>query len=88
MDSVMLLNRTDTKFILNQSTFRNVLEQVTNDYRILCINDKRKASDRTLYFDTNDSKFYHNHHNGKENRYKVRIRKYIDSDLCFLEVKK
>jgi hypothetical protein len=27
------------------------------------------------------------HHNGKPNRYKIRFRKYIASNLCFLEIK-
>ena len=30
---------------------------------------------------------YHDHHNGKLNRYKVRRRRYIDTDTEFLEVK-
>ena len=87
MDSVKLLNRTDTKFIFNRTDLENVLGQVTNDYHILSINKKRTASYRTLYFDTDNFKFYNHHHNRKENRYKVRIRKYLDSDLCFLEIK-
>ena len=87
MDSVKLLNRTDTKFIFNRIALNNILRQVTNDYQILSINEKKIASYRTLYFDTDDFMFYYNHHNRKENRYKVRMRKYVDSDLCFLEIK-
>lgn len=41
----------------------------------------------SLYFDTKDKKFYKDHHNGKVNRTKIRIRKYVDSDTCFLEIK-
>ena len=87
MDNVKLLNRTDTKFIFNYSLFDNILSSVKNDYQILTINNKNTASYKTLYFDTDYFRFYNNHHNRKGNRYKVRIRKYIDSELCFLEIK-
>jgi hypothetical protein len=33
------------------------------------------------------NEFYHVHQNGKKNRVKVRLRKYVDSELTFLEVK-
>jgi len=87
MDSVKLLNRTDTKFIFNKDLFDSILSKIKNDYQILSINNKKSASYRTLYFDTDQFKFYNDHHNKRGNRYKVRIRKYLDSDLCFLEIK-
>ena len=87
MDSVKLLNRTDTKFIFNKNLFDSILSKIKNDYQILSINNKKTASYRTLYFDTDQFKFYNDHHNKRGNRFKVRIRKYLDSDLCFLEIK-
>jgi len=87
MDTVKLLNRTDTKFIFNKIELEGILNLINSDYKILSINNKKFASYRTLYFDTENFNFYMNHHNKKENRYKVRMRKYIDSDLCFLEIK-
>ena len=87
MDSVKLLNRTDTKFIFNYNLFEAILSEIKNDYQILTINKKKTAAYKTLYFDTNHFKFYIDHHNRKGNRFKVRIRKYLDSDLCFLEIK-
>ena len=87
MDSVKLLNRTDTKFIFNKDLFDSILSKIKNDYQILTINNNKTASYRTLYFDTDQFKFYNDHHNKRGNRYKVRIRKYLDSDLCFLEIK-
>lgn len=41
----------------------------------------------SLYFDTPKKKFYIDHHNRKVNRTKVRIRKYVESGICFLEIK-
>ncbi|MBL4703604.1 MAG: polyphosphate polymerase domain-containing protein [Flavobacteriales bacterium] len=87
MDEVKLLNRTDTKFVFTVSELSDLLLESANDYKVLTIKDKRYSSYKTLYFDTPDNEFFSKHHNGKENRFKVRIRKYMESDLCFLEVK-
>ncbi len=87
MDAVKLLNRTDTKFVFTNDQLKELLQESSNDYKVLSINDQRYSNYKTLYFDTPDYLFYKRHHNGKENRHKVRIRKYVDSGLCFLEVK-
>ncbi|MGZ4036671.1 MAG: polyphosphate polymerase domain-containing protein, partial [Bacteroidia bacterium] len=39
------------------------------------------------YYDTPAFDLYTEHHNGKLNRYKIRHRTYVESDLGFLEVK-
>ncbi|MBT6030897.1 MAG: polyphosphate polymerase domain-containing protein [Crocinitomicaceae bacterium] len=87
MDEVKLLNRTDTKFVFTKSELASLLKDSTNDYKVLTINNQRYSTYKTLYFDTPEHEFYLNHQKGKENRFKVRIRKYIESSLCFLEVK-
>ena len=87
MDKVALMNRTDTKFIFNVSTLVDILSQLKPHYSVLEIKGKRTANYRTLYFDTENKDLFTKHQNGKKNRYKIRIRKYIDSNLCFLEVK-
>jgi hypothetical protein len=40
-----------------------------------------------LYFDDDKFSFLKAHHNGRVNRFKVRIRNYVESQLYFLEVK-
>ncbi len=87
MDAVKLLNRTDTKFVIPKDLFVRILPILKENYKVLEIKNKRVAQYKTLYFDTDDFGFYTHHHNGWPNRYKVRMRKYIDSDLCFLEIK-
>ena len=87
MDNVKLLNRTDTKFVFDFDTLQLFLESCSKDYKILTIKSNNIANYKTLYFDTSDFEFYHHHHNQKGNRFKVRIRKYVDSSLCFLEIK-
>ena len=88
MDEVKLMNRTDTKFVFEYSLLNKVMEEIKAHYYVLDINGNRLNAYRCLYFDTEDFKFYFEHHNGKKNRNKVRYREYIDSGLCFLEVKK
>ncbi len=88
MDRVSLLKRTDTKFLTTENVLCELLELISSEYQILEIDNQRLMNYATLYFDTHDKKSYVEHHNGKANRYKIRMRKYIDSNLCFLEVKK
>ena len=87
MDAVKLLNRTDTKFVIPKDIFVRILPLLKENYKVLEIKNKRVAQYKTLYFDTDNFDFYKHHHNGWPNRYKVRMRKYIDSDLCYLEIK-
>lgn len=87
MDRVKLLNRTDTKFIFKANLLPSILEDITPFYSILNIDNKRTNSYQTLYYDTEDLKSYIDHHNGKNNRIKVRFRNYIESNLTFLEIK-
>ena len=88
MDEVKLMNRKDTKFVFEYSLLNKVMEQIKAHYYVLDIDGIRLNAYRCLYFDTEDFKFYFEHHNGKKNRNKVRYREYIDSGLCFLEIKK
>lgn len=88
MDEVKLMNRSDTKFVFQQRVLLEVLPKLQVDYRILEIEGIRLSSYKSLYYDTDDFRFYHEHHNGKTNRNKVRFREYIGSGLSFLEVKR
>lgn len=87
MDNVKLMNRTDTKFVFSSSFLIEILNGLSDRYRILEIEGKKKSLYNTVYFDTEQLKFYTQHHNGKLNRHKVRMRKYVNSDICFLEIK-
>ncbi|PCJ64797.1 MAG: VTC domain-containing protein [Bacteroidetes bacterium] len=87
MKDVSLMKRTDTKFLVTRSSISDILINVKTDYKILQIGSNRLMTYNSVYFDTPESQFYHMHHNGISNRTKVRIRKYVESDLSFLEVK-
>lgn len=87
MDRVKLQNRTDTKFVFNATVLPQIITDIAPFYSILEIKNKRTNSYKTLYYDTQDLRSYIKHHNGKGNRIKVRFREYIESKICFLEVK-
>jgi len=87
MDSVKLQDRVDTKFMFHDSLLPKVFQDMQNDYRILEVAGYRYSNYETLYFDTDDFLLYLQHHNGKQNRFKFRSRKYVESDLHFFEVK-
>jgi len=87
MDEVKLLNRLDTKFAFKAVQLPAILEQVQSSYYILEVSQVRKQHYETLYFDTPERMLYLNHHNKRMNRFKVRSRKYIDSDECYFEIK-
>ena len=87
MDGVSLMNRTDTKFVFELELLPKILEAVQPFYRSLEIKGNRFSKYKTDYFDTLDYFMYIAHQNGKQNRYKVRYREYVGSDLSFLEVK-
>jgi len=87
MDGVKLMDRTDTKFTFNINELPAILEEAKQHYKILDIEGNRISRYKTLYFDTQDFELYNEHHSGKLNRYKIRHRTYVESNIGFLEVK-
>ncbi|CAA9253138.1 MAG: hypothetical protein AVDCRST_MAG77-2203 [uncultured Chloroflexi bacterium] len=87
LESVALLDRTDTKYLLTVAQLSAALEAVAGDYRVLEVGGARLHHYRTLYFDTPDLTLFRHHHAGKAVRHKVRSRAYVDTGLSFLEVK-
>jgi hypothetical protein len=83
-----LLNRIDTKYICNAKYINQIIDRVGSDFRIQASGSKRVFGYESLYFDTPEMKTYFDHHQGKRIRYKVRFRKYLDTEDVFLEVKK
>lgn len=87
MDSVALLDRTDTKFVMTSGQLMTALAALQKDYKILSVHGQRLNHYRTLYFDTPAFDLYKLHINDRAERYKVRSREYTDSGQSFLEVK-
>ena len=87
MDHVKLLRRTDTKYLMSEEQLSRALAHLADYYRVLEVGGRRLQHYQTLYFDTQDLSLYQQHHSDRRNRYKVRERAYVDSDLAFLEIK-
>ncbi len=87
LSPLTLLDRTDTKFVVNTAQLEEVLAASIDQYKILEINGVRPGRYVTTYFDTPDFAMYFAHHNGDRYRYKLRCRSYLDSAMAFVEVK-
>lgn len=87
LDKVEMLNRVDTKYVFHINQFDEILDEIRDKYYVLEIDTKRMFDYESIYFDTEDFDLYKFHHNGKLNRLKIRFRKYLDSNLCYFEVK-
>lgn len=87
MSGIKLMNRIDTKYLINVKQLPVLLRMAKDDYFAQEIDGSRIASYRTVYYDTQDAEMYVVHHNQKLNRQKVRMREYVGSDQFFLEIK-
>ena len=87
LKNASLMNRVDTKYLIARNKLNDILESLLPFYTALEINGKRIFNYKNTYFDTPNMDFYHQHHQGKLNRFKVRHREYVDSEKGFLEVK-
>ena len=87
MADVNLMNRIDTKFAFRQEDLMRFLPILAIDYRSLKVEGTMLPHYESLYFDDATFSFFRDHHNGKADRFKVRIRKYVESNIYFLEIK-
>jgi len=85
--NIGLLNRKDTKYVLGLHNLIPMLNMLKPHYSVLTIDGLRLFNYESMYFDTPDNRLYHEHQRGKLNRYKIRYRRYVDTDTCFFEVK-
>ena len=82
-----LMDRVDTKFLIHQADLPQILAALIKDYHILEVNNQRMAKYENLYFDTPEHRFYLDHHNKKDHRFKIRFRKYDNSQTNYFEIK-
>lgn len=87
LKTASLMHRVDTKFLLPIGDLEILLKLLAPSYTVLEIGNSRLFSYRNTYYDTSCFEFYQTHHNGKRNRFKIRMRHYIDSGDRYVEVK-
>jgi len=73
MDSVSLMNRMDSKYIVSGHRLPEILERVKPHYRLLEVEGLTCQPYETRYYDTQAYYFFRQHVTGSPIRYKVRF---------------
>lgn len=87
LEAANLLERKDFKYCFSINILEEILNEMLAFYEILQINEERCFTYETEYYDTENFDFFIDHHNGKGNRVKARMRHYVQSEMTFVEQK-
>jgi hypothetical protein len=82
-----MLERLDNKYIVPADRLLPAFERFAELFDVLEIDGTRAFTYATDYFDDEGAQAYHDHHQGRRKRCKVRIRNYVDAGFSYLEVK-
>jgi hypothetical protein len=84
---VALQRRVDQKYLLPWERFAELAIELRDSHEALEIDGLRMFSYSSVYFDTPDLLCFRDHVEGRQPRFKVRTRRYHESDACSFEVK-
>ena len=82
-----MLERLDNKYVVRAPVLLAAAAEFATAFDVLEIGGKRSFTYDTCYFDDPARRSYFDHHQGRRQRMKVRVRRYVEAGLCFLEVK-
>ena len=82
-----MLERLDNKYVVKAPVLGVAAAELARHFDILEIGERRAFGYETWYFDDRERRSYFDHHQGRRRRVKVRVRRYRDAKLCFVEVK-
>lgn len=85
--AVRLMNRVDTKYLVDERRCMELLERAADQYYVQIIDGCRACRYATLYYDTPQWDMYHLHHNRRLTRQKIRTRTYVETGVTYLEIK-
>ena len=86
-ENAAMLSRIDNKYVLPRHHLSAMIPKLAERFDVLAIDHLRTFTYETRYFDDAERSAYYEHHQGVRKGFKVRVRRYTDSHLCFLEVK-
>lgn len=86
-EKAKMLDRSENKYIVDTERLPVLITEFKKHFCILKIKKKTIFTYKNKYFDTDDLIAYKYHNQGRRKRFKVRTRYYVDSDLCYFEVK-
>jgi hypothetical protein len=81
------VERLDNKYVVQGPVLARAVAEFAAHFDVLEIDGQRAFTYETCYFDGAERRSDHDHHQGRRQRMKVRVRRYVDAGLCFLEVK-
>lgn len=82
-----LLDRQENKYVAGVETFDAMLDELSRHFDVLDIDGRVLFDYSTVYFDSDCLAAYRAHAQDRRRRFKVRSRHYVDSGLCYVEVK-
>ncbi len=82
-----MLERLDNKYLVREDVLERAVDDLSKHFDILENEGMRDFTYETWYFDDAERRSYLDHHQGRRKRCKVRVRRYTDARLCFVEVK-
>ncbi|MDQ4134474.1 MAG: polyphosphate polymerase domain-containing protein [Actinomycetota bacterium] len=82
-----LLDRLENKYVVSAAAFAEAMGAMRDHFDVLAIGGETTFTYETIYYDTDNLLAYRQHAQGKRRRFKIRCRRYVDSDLYFFEVK-
>jgi len=81
-----MLSRVDNKYTVNAARFEEFAGTIGNDFAVLAIEGRTHFTYTSCYYD-DDYACYHDHHQGRRQRFKVRTREYVDTGARYFELK-
>lgn len=82
-----MLERLDNKYVVEAPALAAALPELAERFDVLEIDGRRGFTYDTCYFDDPERRSFHDHQQGRRQRMKVRVRRYVEAALCFVEVK-
>jgi hypothetical protein len=82
-----MMTRIDNKYILKSNDLLSLKTVLAEKFNVLEIKRERGFNYATRYFDDPERSAYYEHHQGRRKGFKVRIRRYLEAGLCYVELK-
>jgi VTC domain len=86
-EKAAMLERLDNKYVIRDSALLEALPRFSEQFDVLEIKGQHAFEYETRYFDDGENSSYQHHHQGRRNRAKIRMRRYVGTPLCYVEVK-
>lgn len=82
-----LMDRVETKYVMHKKDLISFISTLPPNLNLLTFNTDPVSIYKTEYYDTEHNSMYLDHHRGKLNRYKVRVRSYENTRTAYMEIK-